>query len=77
MKKEEKQKRHQSSLYQQVKEEAMIILGKRLYKNHLNHKESSRYVFTKVQVPLEQEYNLYNIKNLSFIKKRRKKINRK
>jgi hypothetical protein len=31
-----------------------IILGKRLYKNHLNHKESSQHNFTKVQVPLEQ-----------------------
>ena len=51
----------------------MIILGKRLYKDHLNYKESNQHNFTKVQVPLEQEYNLYNIKNLPFIKKRRKK----
>ena len=54
MKKKEK-KRYQSSLYQQGKEEAMIILGKRLYKDHLNHKESSRYIFTTVKAPLELE----------------------
>ena len=53
IKKKEKKKRHQPSLYQQVKE-AMIILGKRLYKDHLKYKESSQYNFTKVQVPLEQ-----------------------
>ena len=54
--KKKKRKKDTSQAYtKQIKEEAMIILGKRLYKDHLNHKESIRYVFTKVQVPLEQE----------------------
>ncbi|EIE92205.1 hypothetical protein RO3G_16916 [Rhizopus delemar RA 99-880] len=34
-------------LYQQVKEEAKVVLGKRLYKDHLNHKKSGQYDFTK------------------------------
>ncbi|EIE92191.1 hypothetical protein RO3G_16902 [Rhizopus delemar RA 99-880] len=34
-------------LYQQVKEEAKVVLEKRLYKDHLNHKKSGQYDFTK------------------------------
>jgi hypothetical protein len=51
----------------------MIILGKRLYKDHLKHQKSNKYDFTKVQVPLEQEYNIYNVKSLPFIKKEKKR----
>jgi hypothetical protein len=71
-KKKEKKKRHQPSLHQQVKE-AMIILRKGLYKDYLKLKESSRYVFTTVKAPLEQKYNIYNVKNLPFIKREEKK----
>ena len=53
-KKKEKKTRH-PCLYQQVKEETTVVLRKRLYKDHLNHKESRQYDFTKVKVLLEQE----------------------
>ncbi|EIE85212.1 hypothetical protein RO3G_15881 [Rhizopus delemar RA 99-880] len=47
-KKKEKKTRH-PCLYQQVKEETTVVLRKRLYKDHLNHKESRQYDFTKIK----------------------------